>query len=60
MADLIFDDNLVVDEATYDRPLQPSVEIRSVVVNGGLVWSNGAPTRAMTGRVLQHRASEKT
>jgi N-acyl-D-amino-acid deacylase len=61
MADLtIFDDSLVIDEATYDRPLRPSIGVRSVIVNGGLVWSNGVPTGAMTGRVLQHQASERT
>lgn len=51
----IFDPNTVCDRATFVDPVQLSVGIRHVIVNGVPVVRNGAVTGARPGRALRRR-----
>jgi N-acyl-D-amino-acid deacylase len=54
-ADLVvFDDEHVVDRATYERPFVPPEGIRDVYVNGRAVVRGGTPTGTRSGRVLRN------
>ena len=56
-ADLVvFDDERVVDRATYENPFVPPEGIRDVYVNGLAVVRAGAVTGARPGRVLRRGA----
>lgn len=58
-ADLVlFDPAVVADRATTEAPNEPSVGIRTVWVNGAVVYSEGRATGAYPGRVLR-RATER-
>lgn len=48
----VFDPERVTDKATFERPHQYAVGIELVVVNGQVVFENGAMTAARPGRVL--------
>lgn len=48
----IFDPATVADKATYDQPHQYAVGFSHVIVNGVVVYENGAMTAARPGRVL--------
>jgi dihydroorotase/N-acyl-D-amino-acid deacylase len=50
----VFDPATVCDRATFDNPVQTSVGIRHVLVNGVPVLRNGTPTEARPGRGLRH------
>lgn len=53
-ADLtVFDPATVGEAATFARPIAPAHGIDAVVVNGALVWRDGAATGARPGRVLR-------
>lgn len=53
-ADLVlFDPATVVDAATYDESLRPSIGIDLVMVGGEAVWTGGQPTAARPGRLLR-------
>jgi dihydroorotase/N-acyl-D-amino-acid deacylase len=53
-ADLtLFDPDTVCDRATFEEPVQTSVGIRHVIVNGTPVLRNGTPTGARSGRGLR-------
>jgi N-acyl-D-amino-acid deacylase len=55
-ADLVlFDPATVIDRATYDAPLQPSLGIERVYVNGGLTFANGRGVVARAGRLVGGR-----
>jgi N-acyl-D-aspartate/D-glutamate deacylase len=55
-ADLtLFDPNTVCDRATFEEPVQTSVGIRHVLVNGVPVVRDGAATGARPGRALRRR-----
>ena len=57
MADLvIFDPETVIDTATFDQPKQPARGIELVMVNGRVVWRDGASTGARPGRALRRGA----
>jgi hypothetical protein len=53
----VFDPATIIDRATYDEPSRASEGIRHVIVNGGIVLRDGAPTGAKSGRVLQRKPS---
>jgi N-acyl-D-amino-acid deacylase len=50
---VLFDAATVIDAATFERPAQPAIGIRSVFVNGGRVWQDGRPTGQHTGRPIR-------
>jgi N-acyl-D-amino-acid deacylase len=53
-ADLVlFDPAVVADRATFEVPQEPAVGIRTVWVNGTIVFDDGAPTGRRTGRALR-------
>jgi N-acyl-D-amino-acid deacylase len=53
-ADLvIFDDNTIIDQATFDKPHQFPVGISSVIVNGAPVFENNQMTAARPGVALR-------
>lgn len=57
-ADLtIFDADRVCDRATFEQPVQTSVGIQHVVVNGVPVLRDTRPTGARPGRALRHRSN---
>jgi N-acyl-D-amino-acid deacylase len=52
-ADLaIFDPVTVGEAATFARPIAPAHGIDTVIVNGAIVWRDGAPSGARPGRVV--------
>lgn len=54
-ADLVlFDQDRVVDTATYDDPKQEPIGIEAVTVNGALAYRSGTHTAAGTGRMLRY------
>jgi N-acyl-D-amino-acid deacylase len=48
----VFDPATVIDRATFEKPSEPSLGIRHVLVNGALVWLDGTSTGARPGRPL--------
>jgi N-acyl-D-amino-acid deacylase len=55
-ADLVlFDPDTVADRATFDTPCEPSAGIQMVMVNGRIVWQDGAHTGARPGRALRRQ-----
>ena len=54
-ADLcVFDARDIIDSATFEDPMTPAAGIDTVLVNGRVVWSDGAATGARPGRALRH------
>lgn len=57
-ADLvIFDPARVQDKATFEKPLQYSVGMDYVMINGGFAIDDGKATGANVGQVLRHRVT---
>jgi N-acyl-D-amino-acid deacylase len=53
-ADLVlFDPTTIADRATFEVPTQPAAGIEMVMVNGRVIWQNGAATGARPGRALR-------
>jgi N-acyl-D-amino-acid deacylase len=53
-ADLVvFDPERVLDRSTFEAPIAPAAGIESVLVNGTVVWRDGAPTGSRPGRILR-------
>jgi N-acyl-D-aspartate/D-glutamate deacylase len=48
----VWDAASMADTATFERPHQYAVGVQTVVVNGQIVFENGAMTPARPGRVL--------
>ena len=55
---VVFDPARVRDAATYDMPHQYAEGVALVIVNGQIVFENGAMTEARPGRVLYGPAKE--
>ena len=56
-ADLVvFDPATVIDRATFEAPMTPAAGIDSVLVNGRIVWRDGASTGERPGRALRRQA----
>jgi len=51
----VFDPAAVADKATFENPLQYSVGIEYVIVNGTVVLNKGEHTGAQPGRALRGR-----
>ena len=51
----IFDPVTVAETATWEKPIQPARGIDTTIVNGAVVWRNGGPTGARSGRVLRRQ-----
>lgn len=49
----LFDAAQVAEGATFARPIQPTIGIDTVIVNGKSVWAGGKPTGARPGRQLR-------
>ena len=59
-ADLaVFDPERVADKATFEQPHQYAVGVELVVVNGQVVFENGAMTAARPGRILLGPAASR-
>jgi N-acyl-D-amino-acid deacylase len=52
---VLFDEETVLDRATYEKPLEPAAGIRRVLVNGETVWRDGAATGKRPGRLLRRK-----
>jgi N-acyl-D-amino-acid deacylase len=55
----VFDPQTVADKATYEAPHQYAVGFSYVIVNGKVVYENGAMTPARPGRVLYGPATAR-
>lgn len=51
----VFDPETVIDRATFAEPKQPAAGIELVMVNGEIVWQDGASTGARPGRALRRQ-----
>jgi N-acyl-D-amino-acid deacylase len=59
-ADLtIFDAETVDESATFAHPISPARGIKTVIVNGQVVWDGGQPSGARPGRVLTREAERE-
>ena len=54
----IFDAATVADAADFEHSTRPAQGIATVIVNGEIAWSDGAPTGRRPGRVLLNRAGQ--
>jgi N-acyl-D-amino-acid deacylase len=54
---VVFDAARVADLATFEQPIQASVGIEQVFVNGQCVWDGERTTGALPGRVLERSSS---
>jgi N-acyl-D-amino-acid deacylase len=54
----IFDAGTVIDAADFRDSTRPAVGIETVIVNGEIVWRDGAATGKRPGRVLLNRGGE--
>ena len=50
----IFDEDKVLDRATFEAPTTPAAGIDMVMVNGRPVWEGGAETGSRPGKALRH------
>ena len=50
---VVFDATTIADKATYEHPHQLAVGVSAVLVNGTIVWRDGAATNATPGRALR-------
>ena len=56
-ADLVlFDPQRIADTATFERPKTPAAGVTFVMVNGRMVWKDGAATGSRPGRALRRNA----
>lgn len=54
LADIVvFDQNRIIDRATFENPQQTSEGVRFVLVNGTMVLDSGRPTGALPGRSIR-------
>jgi N-acyl-D-amino-acid deacylase len=52
-ADLVlFSENQIEEQASFEKPIQAAKGIETVIVNGKVVWREGKPTGVRPGRVL--------
>jgi N-acyl-D-amino-acid deacylase len=59
-ADLVvLDEERVLDRSTYEKPIAPAAGIELVLVNGKVVWQQGAPTGTRPGRALRRQELDR-
>ena len=51
----VFDSKTVDETATWEKPIQAARGIDATIVNGAVVWRDGRPTGARSGRVLRRQ-----
>jgi N-acyl-D-amino-acid deacylase len=56
---VVFDAEKVIDRATFEAPKTPAAGIDLVIVNGQIVWQEGAHTGARAGRALRRQAMQQ-
>ena len=56
---VVFDANTIEDCATFDNPTQPAAGIEFVLVNGQVIWRDGAPTGTRPGRALRRQRLQR-
>lgn len=49
----LFDPQTILDVATFDKPMQTSRGIDTVIVNGTIAWREGKATGSRTGRMIR-------
>lgn len=54
----VFDPETIIDRASFAAPKTPAAGIELVLVNGQVVWLDGAPTGARPGRALRRQAMQ--
>ena len=60
-ADLVvFDANQILDQASFEQPMEPARGIDYVVVNGAIAWAQQQPTGSRTGSVLKRRVEPQS
>jgi N-acyl-D-aspartate/D-glutamate deacylase len=61
VADLVvFDPRQLEDRATYEKPFEPAVGVRWLLVNGKLAIADGVPQDVLAGRPLRRKANGTT
>ena len=50
---VLFDPHTIIDKATFEKPLQPSIGVRDVFVNGIAVLRDGVHTGAKPGHIVR-------
>ena len=56
-ADLvIFDPEVVIDKATYEKPLMPALGIDTVINNGQIVWQSMKTLNIYSGKFLEGKS----
>ena len=53
---MLFDPQRIADTATFEQPKTPAAGIALVMVNGRVVWNDGAATGNRPGRALRRNA----
>lgn len=51
----ILDPTAIIDRASFETPKKPAAGIETVLVNGRVVWRDGAPTGTRPGRALRRQ-----
>ena len=56
-ADLvIFDPDIIIDKATYEKPLTPALGIDTVINNGQIVWQSMKSSDIYSGQFLEGKS----
>ena len=56
-ADLvIFDSDIIIDKATYEKPLTPALGIDTVINNGQIVWQSMKSSDIYSGKFLEGKS----
>jgi len=53
----VFDAETIAETATWEKPIQAARGIDATIVNGAIVWRNGKPAGARSGRVLKRQGA---
>ena len=56
---VVFDSEAIADRATFEEPTTPAAGIELLIVNGEIVWRDGAATGARPGRALRRQSLQR-